>query len=203
MSADRLAGLTGSPVSPVSPWPTTAADTRPCGRARRSPAGALAAWLEREGLAERLGLGGPLTPLTIEQFPGGHSNLTYLVRAGGRELVLRRPPFGSTVQTAHDMGREFRVLSRLPDRLLRRRRAPSPHCDDPAVIGAPFYLMERVRGVILRGAAAPPGVDAAAGAHAGRHRGRGRRPGRAARRGLRRPPASPTSAGRRATSSAR
>ena len=52
-------------------------------------------------------------PLLIEQFPHGHSNLTYLVRLGTTELVLRRPPFGNQVQTAHDMSREYRVLSRL------------------------------------------------------------------------------------------
>ena len=51
--------------------------------------------------------------VTVEQFPNGHSNLTYLVRLGGLELVLRRPPFGNRVKSAHDMGREFRVLSKL------------------------------------------------------------------------------------------
>src|SRR3989337_926627 len=50
-------------------------------------------------------------PLEVEQFPKGHSNLTYLIRMGRRELVLRRPPFGSKVKTAHDMGREYRILS--------------------------------------------------------------------------------------------
>ena len=52
-------------------------------------------------------------PLTVEQFPSGYSNLTYLLRVGDREFVLRRPPFGNQVKTAHDMGREFRVLSKL------------------------------------------------------------------------------------------
>ena len=52
-------------------------------------------------------------PLTVEQFPHGHSNLTYLLRMGDQEFVLRRPPFGNVVKTAHDMGREFRVLSKL------------------------------------------------------------------------------------------
>src|SRR4029079_7147607 len=52
-------------------------------------------------------------PLAVEQFPHGHSNLTYLLRVGDREFVLRPPPFGNQVKTAHDMGREFRVLSRL------------------------------------------------------------------------------------------
>ncbi|MCC6699712.1 MAG: phosphotransferase family protein [Candidatus Hydrogenedentes bacterium] len=88
-------------------------------------------------------------PLVIEQFPSGHSNLTYLIRAGDRELVLRRPPFGSTVKSAHDMGREYRVLSKLC-RVYRPAPAPLAYCDDASVIGAPFYVMERLRGVILR-----------------------------------------------------
>ena len=51
--------------------------------------------------------------IEVEQFPAGSSNLTYLVRMGGDEYVLRRPPYGNTVRTAHDMGREFNVLSKL------------------------------------------------------------------------------------------
>ena len=54
-----------------------------------------------------------LSPLVVEQFPHGHSNLTYLLRLGRRELVLRRPPFGNQVKSAHDMSREYRVLSKL------------------------------------------------------------------------------------------
>jgi aminoglycoside phosphotransferase (APT) family kinase protein len=88
-------------------------------------------------------------PVTVEQFPSGHSNLTYLVRLGDREFVLRRPPFGSRVKTAHDMGREYRVLSKL-----HSAYPPAPkallYCDDHSVIGAPFYVMEPVRGVIIR-----------------------------------------------------
>lgn len=88
-------------------------------------------------------------PLTIEQFPHGHSNLTYLLRLGTTELVLRRPPFGNVVQTAHDMSREYRVLSKLSAVF---SPAPQPYlfCDDASVIGAPFYLMQRRQGVILR-----------------------------------------------------
>src|SRR6185295_16263932 len=84
----------------------------------------------------------------IEQFPSGHSNLTYLVRAGDREVVLRRPPVGSQVKSAHDMGREHRVLTRLSGRYEAPR--PLASCDDPGVIGAPFYVMERIGGAILR-----------------------------------------------------
>ena len=88
-------------------------------------------------------------PLTVRQFAGGHSNLTYLLRLGDAELVLRRAPFGNAVKSAHDMAREYRVLSKLwpvyPP-------APRPllFCDDPAVMDAPFYVMERRRGVIVR-----------------------------------------------------
>jgi aminoglycoside phosphotransferase (APT) family kinase protein len=87
--------------------------------------------------------------LTVRQFPSGHSNLTYSVQLGGRELVLRRPPFGSKVKSAHDMGREFRVLSKL-----HAAFTPAPkvlvYCDDDSVLGAPFYVMEPVHGIILR-----------------------------------------------------
>jgi aminoglycoside phosphotransferase (APT) family kinase protein len=95
-------------------------------------------------------------PLTLAQFPGGHSNLTYLLQLGDREIVLRRPPFGSKVKTAHDMGREHRILSRLPAVYAKAPRALL-YCEDLAVIGAPFYLMQRVEGVVLRGTR-PKGV---------------------------------------------
>ena len=97
-------------------------------------------------LASRLGWQGAIE---IEQFPGGHSNLTYLVRHGGAEYVLRRPPFGAKVKSAHDMGREFKVLSRLSPVYPKAPR-PILYCEDEDVIGAKFYLMERLRGVILR-----------------------------------------------------
>src|SRR5205814_3562315 len=95
----------------------------------------------------------------------GHSNLTYLLRCGSREFVLRRPPFGNQVQTAHDMSREFRVLSKLS---AVYPPAPRPYlfCDDVNVIGAPFYVMERRRGVILR-KAITPGLTLTAGAMRG------------------------------------
>jgi aminoglycoside phosphotransferase (APT) family kinase protein len=96
-------------------------------------------------------------PLAVAQFPHGHSNLTYLLRLGDRELVLRRPPFGNRVPSAHDMGREYRVLSRLC-RVYEPAPRPWVSCDDASVIGAPFYVMERRRGVILRGTI-PPDPD--------------------------------------------
>lgn len=92
-------------------------------------------------------------PLVIAQFPRGYSNLTYLLRLGDRELVLRRPPFGAAIKSAHDMGREYRILSHL-HRVYSKVPAPLLYCEDLAVLGAPFYVMERVTGVILR--ARPP-----------------------------------------------
>ncbi len=88
-------------------------------------------------------------PMSVEQFRGGHSNLTYLLRFGKDEMVLRRPPFGSNVATAHDMSREFRVLEALGGHYDKVPRVFA-YCDDIKVIGAPFYLMERVRGLIIR-----------------------------------------------------
>ncbi|MDH3646686.1 MAG: phosphotransferase family protein [Gammaproteobacteria bacterium] len=87
--------------------------------------------------------------LEIRQFPGGFSNLTYLLRAGDRELVLRRPPHGANIASAHDMSREYRVLSALIDSF-RRVPAPVHYCDDVSVIGTDFYLMKRLKGTILR-----------------------------------------------------
>jgi aminoglycoside phosphotransferase (APT) family kinase protein len=89
------------------------------------------------------------TPLTIEQFPQGYSNLTYLLRLGSTELVLRRPPFGNQVKTAHDMGREYRVLLGL-SAVYPPAPRPCLYCADESILGAPFYVMERRRGVILR-----------------------------------------------------
>jgi aminoglycoside phosphotransferase (APT) family kinase protein len=95
--------------------------------------------------------------LEIRQFPAGHSNLTYSLRLGAKELVLRRPPFGSKVKSAHDMSREFRVLSKL-----HAVYAPAPevllYCEDDSIIGAPFYVMQPVRGIILR-RKLPRGLD--------------------------------------------
>lgn len=92
-------------------------------------------------------------PLVVAQFPSGYSNLTYLLRLGDQELVLRRPPFGANIKSAHDMGREYKVLSGLR-RVYAKVPKPLLYCEDEAVMGAPFYVMERVRGMILR--AQPP-----------------------------------------------
>lgn len=92
---------------------------------------------------------GSTAPLQVEQYPSGHSNLTYLVKLGDREIVLRRPPFGSKVKTAHDMGREYRVLSKLHSAYPAAPKALL-FCDDLSILGAPFYLMEPIRGIIIR-----------------------------------------------------
>ena len=90
-----------------------------------------------------------IEPLAIRQFPGGHSNLTYLVVAGATEYVLRRPPLGPVPPKAHDMAREYHVLSQIGPHF-----APAPRvfllCEDESVLGAPFYLMERRQGVVIR-----------------------------------------------------
>lgn len=107
--------------------------------------------LDVEALRRRLAeaVPGIERDLEVEQFPGGHSNLTYLLRAGGREYVLRRPPLGPLPPRAHDMAREYRVLAAVSPLY-----PPAPRvyhlCEDEAVLGAPFYLMERRRGVTPR-----------------------------------------------------
>jgi aminoglycoside phosphotransferase (APT) family kinase protein len=98
-------------------------------------------------------------PVSVEQFPGGYSNVTYLVRAGGQEWVLRRPPAGAAVRGGHDMLREYRLLKRLSPVYPKAPR-PVAACEDTSVLGVPFYLMERVRGVILRRTTPPDdGLD--------------------------------------------
>jgi aminoglycoside phosphotransferase (APT) family kinase protein len=98
--------------------------------------------------------------LHVRQFPSGHSNLTYSLQFGATELVLRRPPFGSKVKSAHDMGREFRVLSKL-----HSVYAPAPevlfYCEDDSILGAPFYVMKPIHGIILR-KQLPPGLHLSA-----------------------------------------
>ncbi len=86
---------------------------------------------------------------TVSQFHGGHANLTYLLNFGGRELVLRRPPFGKIAPGAHSMKREFKVLSRLNEHF---PQAPLAfyHTQDPDVIGAEFVVMQRRTGVVIR-----------------------------------------------------
>jgi aminoglycoside phosphotransferase (APT) family kinase protein len=112
------------------------------------------AWLEAN-------VAGASGPFSYERIAGGRSNLTYRVTdSDGREWALRRPPLGKALGSAHDMGREHRVVSAL---------APTPvpvapiagYCTDEAVNGAPFYVMEFVAGPILRLRADAEGFDEA------------------------------------------
>jgi len=90
----------------------------------------------------------PAGELEVSQFPSGASNLTYLLRVGHWEGVLRRPPLGPVPPKAHDMGRESGILAKLN---AVYPLAPRPYflCEDESVIGAPFYVMERRTGVVL------------------------------------------------------
>jgi aminoglycoside phosphotransferase (APT) family kinase protein len=130
-------------------------DTIPVRTDERFSTADVSAFLRQAGL--------PADGLEVEQFPAGQSNLTYLLRVGEWEAVLRRPPLGPVAPRAHDMGREYRILERLhPSFPL----APRPYvlCEDPAVIGAPFYVMERRHGLVLD-IEFPPGWVVNAGLH--------------------------------------
>ncbi len=94
---------------------------------------------------------------SLLQFPGGFSNLTYLLRTSQGDYVLRRPPFGANIKGGHDMKREFRVLKAL-EKFYGKAPKPVLFCDDQSVMGSDFYLMERMEGVILRGKA-PESLD--------------------------------------------
>ncbi|MBA3009836.1 MAG: phosphotransferase family protein [Proteobacteria bacterium] len=87
--------------------------------------------------------------IQIRQFPSGFSNLTYLITAGDRQMVLRRPPIGANVKAGHDMGREFRVLEALYPVFPKCPR-PLAFSEDESLIGAPFFVMEKLSGIILR-----------------------------------------------------
>jgi aminoglycoside phosphotransferase (APT) family kinase protein len=103
--------------------------------------GRLGPFLHRE-----LGLEGEVEVL---QYPSGFSNLTYLLRIGDTHVVLRRPPFGSKPKSGHDMKREHDVLAALHGSFPYCPK-PLAFCDDESVIGGPFYVMERIEGVIVR-----------------------------------------------------
>jgi aminoglycoside phosphotransferase (APT) family kinase protein len=109
--------------------------------------------LDLDALAAHLGRG----PLSAELVAGGRSNLTYLVCDERRSWIVRRPPLGHVLATAHDMAREYRVMSALAP-----TDVPVPEtyslCEDPAVIGAPFYVMQNVVGHVHRTARAAAGL---------------------------------------------
>lgn len=104
--------------------------------------------------------GDKITIQSITRFTGGYSNLTYLLHTAEKDYVLRRPPVGAHIKSAHDMGREFRVLSLLKPHY-NKVPAPVCYCEDDTLIGAPFYVMEKLPGIILRAQQAPAmGIDA-------------------------------------------
>jgi len=105
--------------------------------------GALAAWMAGHGLADL----GELRD--VQLISGGRSNLTYRLTLDGGQVVLRRPPLGHVLPTAHDMSREYRVLSALSGTAVPVPQ-PLAICTDPDVVGAPFYLMRHVDGLVLR-----------------------------------------------------
>jgi aminoglycoside phosphotransferase (APT) family kinase protein len=125
---------------------STADESRPVREEDAFDVDAVVGWLREHAEAFRDDLGG--TP-DVRQFPGGASNLTYLLQFPGRDLILRRPPAGAKAKSAHDMGREY---------LIQRALAPVyPYvarmvglCRDESVIGSEFYVMERLDGTILR-----------------------------------------------------
>ena len=121
---------------------TTPSDFAPMREGEQIDAQALAAYLRGK-------LAGAEAGLTVRQFPGGHSNLTYLLEAGGREYVLRRPPLGPVAPKAHDMAREYNVLAAVHPFFPQAPRV-FLLCEDQAVIGATFFVMERRRGLVLR-----------------------------------------------------
>jgi len=94
-------------------------------------------------------LPGSENPLTVRQFGGGAANLTYLLDYGSHEYVLRRPPLGPVAPSAHDMGRESKVLLRLWKAFPLAPRAYL-FSDDESIVGAPFFVMERRQGIVVR-----------------------------------------------------
>jgi len=88
--------------------------------------------------------------ISIQQFPSGYSNLTYFIQAGDQQYVLRRPPVGANIKSAHDMEREFNVLTKLKAAGYSKVPEAIHLCEDLTVMGCKFYLMKRVEGVILR-----------------------------------------------------
>src|SRR5256886_6817324 len=135
--------------SPAEGATADSSDTNPVRASEQLDWDALAGYA-RERLAAGLGDRFDATPpMTVEQFPGGHSNLTYLLRFGHQEFVMRRPPFGPVPPKAHDMARECRILTAVHPVF---PLAPKPYvlCEDAGVIGSTFYIMERRHGLVVR-----------------------------------------------------
>ena len=145
--SDALTGV--KKLSPSHGETPDSSDTKPVRASEQLDWGALANYV-REKLAVVLGQRFDAgAPMTVEQFPGGHSNLTYLLRFGDQEFVMRRPPFGPVPPKAHDMAREYRILAAVHPVF---PLAPQPYvlCEDASVIGSTFYIMERRHGLVVR-----------------------------------------------------
>ena len=135
--------------SPAEGATADSSDSNPVRASEQLDWDALAGYA-RERLAAELGDRFDTTPpMTVEQFPGGHSNLTYLLRFGHQEFVMRRPPFGPVPPKAHNMARECRILTAVHPVF---PLAPQPYvlCEDASVIGSTFNLMERRHGLVVR-----------------------------------------------------
>src|SRR5215475_6413162 len=109
----------------------------------------LAAWMDGEGLTAG-------APISVERITTGHSNEVFRVTRGETSYVLRRPPRTPLSPTAHDMAREFRLLRAFYGRASVPVPEPIACCTDREVIGAPFYLMSLVDGVVVRETLPPP-----------------------------------------------
>ena len=125
----------------------TANPTRPVREGEELNAKNLKSFLQQKELIQNID-----GELEVSQFSNGYSNLTYLIKIENKEYVVRRPPFAAP-KRGHDMGREYKVLSRLNPVF---DKAPKTYafCEDIEVIGAPFYIMEKVQGEILTARAA-------------------------------------------------
>lgn len=134
-------------------------DTRPVRQSEQLDWPRLERWLRAELPAAQIDGLDLAQPMHVEQFGGGHSNLTYLIRFGARELVLRRPPLGPVAPTAHDMAREFRWLSAVHPVFPLAPRAYAL-CDEASIVGSVFYVMERRRGLVVRQEEPPSLQDA-------------------------------------------
>jgi aminoglycoside phosphotransferase (APT) family kinase protein len=134
----------------------TTFDTRPVRTGEELDWAQLEAWL-RDNLAPHITQTDLRGGMEFAQFPGGHSNLTYQVRFGATELVVRRPPFGPVPPTAHDMAREYRWLSAVHPVFPLAPRVFAL-CEDLAVIGSTFYVMERRHGIVVRDEE-PPAIN--------------------------------------------
>jgi aminoglycoside phosphotransferase (APT) family kinase protein len=143
-------------LSPSRGETPDSSDTRPVRASEQLDWDSLAAYA-REKLVAVLGKHFDFAaPMTVEQFPGGHSNLTYLLRFGAQEFALRRPPFGPVPPKAHDMAREYRILEAVHP-IFPLAPRPFVLCEDASVIGSTFYIMERRRGLVVRHDE-PPGL---------------------------------------------